>query len=107
MSENKKYNGWTNYETWCVNLWLTNEEWSYNCWRERAQECFDQTDEAKALDDRRFDARLILADELKDSMEEAMPEVKGLWADLLLSALSEVNWHEIAAAFLDDIDESK
>jgi len=21
----KKYNGWTNYETWCVNLWLTNE----------------------------------------------------------------------------------
>ena len=21
----KKYNGWTNYETWCVNLWLTDE----------------------------------------------------------------------------------
>ena len=19
------YNGWANYETWCVNLWLTNE----------------------------------------------------------------------------------
>ncbi len=22
------YNGWTNYETWCVNLWLINQEGS-------------------------------------------------------------------------------
>ena len=24
-TETKTYNGWQNYETWCVNLWLTNE----------------------------------------------------------------------------------
>ena len=24
--EDKKYNGWTNYETWLVNLWIDNDE---------------------------------------------------------------------------------
>jgi hypothetical protein len=27
---NEKYNGWTNYETWNINLWVTNEEVIYN-----------------------------------------------------------------------------
>ena len=26
----KKYNGWTNYETWNFNLWITNEEEDYS-----------------------------------------------------------------------------
>ena len=25
-----EYNGWTNYETWLVNLWLTNDSCYYN-----------------------------------------------------------------------------
>ena len=24
------YNGWKNYETWCVALWIGNDEGSYN-----------------------------------------------------------------------------
>src|SRR4051794_10856032 len=35
--EPKEYNGWANYETWCVHLWLTNEEGSYRYWREEAR----------------------------------------------------------------------
>lgn len=23
--ENREYNGWTNWDTWCANLWMTNE----------------------------------------------------------------------------------
>lgn len=45
MSEDKKYNGWTNYETWNVALWLDNEEGSYNYWRETAQEIYDESEE--------------------------------------------------------------
>jgi len=25
-SEDRKYNGWVNYETWLIDLWLTNEQ---------------------------------------------------------------------------------
>jgi hypothetical protein len=28
--QEKEYNGWTNWDTWNVNLWLTNDEWSYS-----------------------------------------------------------------------------
>lgn len=35
-NETKGYNGWTNYETWCVSLWLDNDSGSYDHWRERA-----------------------------------------------------------------------
>ena len=41
MTEDKRYNGWKNYETWNVALWIGNEEGSYNYWRERSQECWD------------------------------------------------------------------
>ena len=32
----EKYNGWTNYETWLVNLWLGNGG-SGEHWREQAE----------------------------------------------------------------------
>ena len=30
MTDEKKYNGWTNYDTWLLNLNLTNDESTYN-----------------------------------------------------------------------------
>jgi hypothetical protein len=35
------YNGWTNYETWNVNLWIDNDEGTYRAKREyiRGLEC--------------------------------------------------------------------
>ncbi len=32
MSDEKGYNGWSNYETWNVKLWMDNDEGSYNYW---------------------------------------------------------------------------
>lgn len=108
-AEAKTYNGWANYETWCVHLWLSNEEADYRYWRGQAAEC---KAEAADEDERNVHwteaehARFTLADRLKDQLQDASCDALGdtssLWADLLGAALSEVDWHEIADAFLEE-----
>ena len=61
MAQNE-YNGWTNWETWVVNLWIDNE------W---------------------------------------MPEIEGLYLDLLNGAMREINWHEIARHLVERAEEEE
>lgn len=100
-----KYNGWTNYETWCVNLWLTNDEGSYNGWTEQAQTAFDGATDRGIGISRTEQAMIDLADCLKDEITEQAPELEAsMYSDLLNAALSEVNWYEIAGAFMEIIE---
>ena len=102
------YNGWRNYETWLTNLWLSNDQGSYEYWREQAREACRH---AKATDflTREQVARRNLAEQLKDEVEECSPCLDaGLYSDLLNAALSDIDWREVAEAFLEDItDESE
>ena len=92
MNENTKYNGWTNYETWVVNLWLTNNEGDAEWLDEIAKgegEIHDKADVLKeAIED---------MNPLNDSDTGA-----SMFTDLLNGALSEVNWYEIIENHLDD-----
>lgn len=99
-----KYNGWTNYETWLVNLWIDNDEGSQRFWQllRRATDALESNEEDPN------GAESDLADALKESFEdqaEAMTEVTGFWADLINSALGEVNWDEIAEHMIADAQE--
>jgi len=103
-ADEKGYNGWTNYETWAVALWLDNDEGSYRSWGDAAQECWDDA-ETKPYSSREQQARIALAERLKDELQEAMPELGAtLWADLLQASFGSVDWHEIAEHYLDDVD---
>lgn len=103
MSE---YNGWKNYESWAVALWIDNDAGSYEHAQELASEAKRQAKES--ADDvkdglRPFarEAHAILADSLKEWMEEEAPDLgASVWADLLNAALSEVDWTEVAEHYL-------
>jgi hypothetical protein len=107
----KTYNGWTNYETWVVNLWMDNEQGSHDYWLEVAQEVSNDLETPTNSMTRMDEAIYILADKLKDYHEEAKDEIlersgmeASVWADLLGSALCEVNWREIAEHLLENVE---
>lgn len=102
----EKYNGWTNYETWCVALHLDNEQGSYDYWRAIAQEAWEQAVPTNAWT-RSEAARFELSDRLKDEHEESKPDVSGVWADMLNAALAEVEWDEIANHYLQDCQDEE
>lgn len=106
MDTEKHYNGWTNYETWCVKLWIDNDQGDYEWWREATREVWAEAENGgnPYVEDRNDRARLLLAERLKDEHEERSSDlaVVGVFADLLGAALGAVDWYEIAQSMLDD-----
>lgn len=77
------YNGWTNYETWVVNLHLTNCEFLY----------------AKVTEIINHDLE-IAPDGLREFVVETVDNfANGLMADLLRHSLQNVNWNEIVESW--------
>lgn len=112
MSEDKKYNGWTNYETWLVNLWMDNEEGSCSYWAEQSQEAYDNAaaGDSYSSQTRMESATCSLAEMLKEQHEEAIEQAgikNGFIADLIGAAMSEVNWYEIAGHLLDEVEQEE
>lgn len=105
----QRYNGWANYETWCVKLWMDNDEGSCDYWNERAEHWAgeESTSEHWSCDE---SAKFNLADELKDSYEERRTDLVGLegtvFSDMLGAAFSEVDWQEIAENLLSEFAET-
>ncbi len=105
-----RYNGWKNYETWNVALWLDNDQGTQELTRDLAQEaCEGPASEnvIKGIWTRAEDARFELADRIKDFVtENLIPDLGASMAsDLLNSAVSEVDWDEIAEHYLADIED--
>lgn len=94
-----KYNGWTNYETWAVNLWMQNDQASQEYACELAKSRWAGTI-AEGAHTHSEMARYALAESLEEQHETDMPPDVGVYGDLLNAALQRVNWDEIANALL-------
>lgn len=76
-----EYNGWSNYETWVVNLWMTSDQCYYEELCRIISSEDDLSNKAEALEDwLRF---------------EYDGECSSIWADLINNSLAQVNWYEI------------
>jgi hypothetical protein len=110
--EEKTYSGWTNYATRAVKLWLDNDQGAYEYWREQARERHREAPESPRVKEgfwSKAEAELLnLADQLKTEIEEASPITEAsMFSDLMNTALSEVNWIEIATSILDALPEEE
>lgn len=112
------YNGWSNYETWLVNLWMDNEPGERDMWlREAAAFLECEREDLQSVSDVPFEesdvvsgATNLLADHIRQSFDEALEGLvtaPGVFGDLLNGAMSEVNWHEIAKQLMDSALEQK
>ena len=92
IMNNKKYNGWNNYETWVTALWIDNDYGTYQYRCELVEQVKNEHSEELCY----------LASVLKDWIESQNPlaDNADLFTDLLNSALSEIDWQEIAENFL-------
>ena len=83
VKTNTTYNGWSNRETWVVNLWLNNEPYSYDM-LQHIIKAFDTVSEQ--------------AEELENYVRNDDNSLTGeasMWSDLLSTSLGRVNWYEI------------
>ena len=83
------YNGSSNYETWNVGLWLDNTQEPYWHFSDRAAELVDLDGDAA---------------ELAKEIEQWVDARPG-FSDLDASEMSQVDWPEIASAFIETAKE--
>ena len=114
MSGSKEHNGWSSYETWQVNLHIENDENNYWHSRELARQAWADSEDIDPHDmtpksiGRCGRATYDLSQMLKEWIEEAVSPDDSpyrLANDLLTSALSEVNWVEIAEHYIEEVSE--
>lgn len=106
--KNTQYNGWTNYETWAVNLWIDNDQGSQTYWHEQAKDTLESAYVPTGSDFTVAEvATQTLEDIIKNEHEESLPELTGFASDLLNAAMSEVNWREIASHLIAAVVEEQ
>lgn len=97
--DSKKYNGYTNYETWAVYAAITNNESLYNSWMMLARDLRTREKEENLAID--------LKNHIKNQCSLYLQEVpilpKLFIEPLLMGAIEEVNFIEVANSLLEDI----
>ena len=96
MSE---YNGWTNYETWSWYTWTSNDEIEHGIWLNEAISWIQYGQPGQAVQQ--------LADQLETGIRAQLADTQltGAFRDILEAALHDINYREIAAAYVEQAND--
>jgi len=105
IEKRSDYQGWENYETYLVKLWIDNDRGFVDMVKEWVQEIKDEKS-TESEDEYSFSSAAVeLGDRIKDYIEDNSPlvDTADFYADLLNSAISEVDFREIADSFIQEL----
>ena len=89
--KDRKYNGWSNYETWNFKLWLDNDEDTYNKIQNLVKDPVLSQDAQ------------CLANALRYLATEEAPEIEAsFYSDVMMASVREVDYYEVAKSLLED-----
>ena len=93
--DTQKYNGWTNYATWMVNLHFENLDFT------------DEVDSGVFDDMNAHDVRCHVASLIQQYVEDYLDAVvdvtNSFVQDCINATINDVDWHDIANHYVDDI----
>lgn len=94
MSNDDKYQGWANRETWALMLWINNDQGLYNDYRDMIRE--DGLDAVRESLENNLDP--------SHWIDEWGTHIPRAWSDMAreVGSLWRVDWNEIGAALLED-----
>ena len=101
----EKYNGWTNYATWRINLELLD---GYETSIESNIEDFTElVENGEISDENRINLIINLSQELKSVVEEILDsyDTDSIVRNYANAFISDVNWYEIAKHKFEDVAE--
>ena len=94
------YNGWSNYETWLVNLWMDNEPGG----KEFIWDWLGEQSVAVQAGNLAYYLEITHEEEVEDICDYGI-NVTGFWKDLLNGALRQINWMEVAIHLMEEWEE--
>lgn len=93
--DTQKYNGWTNYATWMVNLHFDNLDFTDDV----ESGCFDNMNKDELLVYLASWIQLFVQSYLDDVVDTNNCFVQ----DIINATINDVDWHDIADHYVDDI----
>ena len=101
--DSRRYNGWSNYETWLCNMWFN--DFDFTDMMDMFDKCEDNCDVLEIIENYiKEHVEEYVEYSLGDNSVAISPgDQHGFIHDMLNAAISEIDWRDIAEHYVDDV----